>query len=86
MDYQQHNFKTSVALQRRLAIKREALGYEEFFRRVDAALSPTMESAKETNEIQFGRRYEDDIFWSVQIRYPDITMSDIRKIADILCV
>ena len=85
MDYQLHNFKTSVALQKRLAIKREALGYEEFYRRVDVALSPTMKSVDAPNEIEFGRRYEDDIFWSVQIRYPNVTMNDIRKIADSLC-
>lgn len=86
MDYQQHNFKTSVALQKRLATKREALGYKEFYRRVDAVLSPTMKSVNATNEVQFGLRYEDDIFWSIQIRYPDITMADVRKIADSFCV
>jgi hypothetical protein len=86
MDYQLHNFKTSVALQKRLAIKRESLGYKEFYSRVDTALSPTMKSVNVTNEILFGRRYQDDIFWSIQIRYPDVTMDDIRKIADILCV
>ena len=61
------------------------LGCQEFYRRVDAALSLTLKSVNTTNEIQFGRRYEDDIFWSIQIRYPDITMGDIRNIADGIC-
>ncbi|RKZ89588.1 MAG: hypothetical protein DRQ39_00305 [Gammaproteobacteria bacterium] len=86
MEHQQHNFKTALDLQKKLAIKREALGYQEFFRRVDTILSPTLKSENVVNKTQFGRRYEDDIYWSIQIRYPDITMCDIRKIANILCV
>ncbi len=86
MDYQPQNFETALALQEKLSKKREELGYEEFYKRVDSVLPTTMVRVAEANKIVFGRRYQDDIFSSIEIRYPDVTMGDVRKIADIICL
>lgn len=53
MENQQHNFKTPLDLQERLTIKREELGYEEFYKRVATALSVTRKSASATDLILF---------------------------------
>lgn len=78
------HFSTPQTLQQKLALKRMELGPEEFFKQVRTALPSTIKPLTDTNQILFGQYYHDDIFLSVQARYPQVTMADIRILAESL--
>lgn len=76
-----HEFVTPELVQNRLAAKRLIIGYEKFFISVSSSLPSTLRKVNDASNIKFGRRYQDDIFLSVQALYPEVSMAQVMDLA-----
>ena len=77
----QQHLITPQDIQDQLSAKRLALGYKKFFGCVAAELPTTLKKVDDTTLVRFGRRYRDDIFLSVQVHYPNVSLHHIRELS-----